>query len=221
MSIDVPPKFVPKFLQAPSALSGAPASGGVEADVDPCAVPSTPEQVLEFQSRVPDGRTPLTFYQKELARLLSLGKKTKEIADQLKCSTQFVYACMKNPQIVEEAERYRDRLFEGDVSDRLKELNASAFGVMEQILRDPGEKANLRLDAAKWILEKTTGKAIQAIDVQSSTLEAFHKLLGDMSQRGETLDVTPKELGEGAQQLTGEIEEVSGFDPMTWVNENT
>lgn len=207
---DVSPGFVPKFL------TPAPES---EPEPDGASLEASPEQVIEFQTRLPDGVRPLTFYQKELARLLSLGKKAKEIAEQMRCSLQFVYACMKNPQIIEEAERYRDRLFEGDVSDRLKELNASAFGVMEDIIRNPAEKANLRLDAAKWILEKTTGKAVQAIDVQSSTLEAFHKLLGDMSQRGETLDVTPREAGN--PQLSGDTAETSGFDPATWVSENT
>lgn len=202
--------FIPKFLSA----------GDPDVESDPSSVPATEEQIFAYVTRLPESGRALTFYQKELARLLSLGKKPKDIATELKCSLQFVYACMKIPEIIAEAERYRDRIFEGDVADRLKELNADAFKVCEELVRDPTAKINLKWDAAKWLLEKTTGKAIQAVDIQSSTLEAFHKLLTDMSQRGEVLDVTP-----GASDMevsaTPEESENLGFNAAEWVEDET
>lgn len=156
-----------------------------------------------YEIPLPSAGEPLGFRMKEFARLIALGKTNAEIAEKMGCIPGRVSIIRSIPEVHDEAERYRDRLFEGDVAERLKELNASAFGTFEKILRNPNAKDNLKLQAAQWILEKTTGKATQSLDIKSSTLEGFYRMVSEMQGRGETLDVTPAPASRA--ELPGEV----------------
>lgn len=202
---------------APASPDG-PTSAEVFAEDDTPPAPEFP---------IPTPGEPLGFRQKELARLIALGKTNTEIAEKMGMNPSRVSAMRRFPEIHDEAERYRDRLFEGDISERLKELNAGAFGQLEKLLRDPKTKDNVKLQAALWILEKTTGKPMQQIDVKHSSLDSFYKLVSEMQTRGEVLDVTPGPAKRDALPAPDHDpgaenpERSEGFDAARWVADET
>lgn len=128
-----------------------------------------------------DHRNPLTARHREVARLLFLGTKSQtEIAGIVGFAVGSISKMAKNPRIVAEVERLRERMFEVTVAERLKQMGPAAANVIEGVLSS-GSKAKLetQLDAARWVIEKLTGKARQEVDVQSSTLSQFMQMLAE------------------------------------------
>lgn len=110
----------------------------------------------------------------------------------------------------------------------VKEMGVDAVLALDAILRDPATKDSLRAEIARWVLEKTTGRAKQEVEVGSQSLGYFIELLKEMRQTGQTLDVTPaaKPQHPGSALLPEgsslpEIE-VPPEDPLkTWFDEET
>jgi len=103
---------------------------------------------------------PLADRHRELARLMAHGKTNQEICTALGYTPGRVSVLKSNTKIKEAAEKYRDQLFTVDTQTRLKEMESDALNVMGVDM--PVEKKE---SAAKWVLEKTTGKAAQQIDI--------------------------------------------------------
>lgn len=168
---------------------------------------------------------PLNARQYEVARLAFLGKTNTEIAEAVGYTEPWVCRLLQAPRVTEEIERFRDKAFERTVGERLKGMGPQAASVIEGILRDEMEKPALRADLAKWTLEKLTGKARQEVDVGSSTLGAFFKLLEEKTREagsplaepaaGPTIDVTPQSVPAPAEP------EAPGTDFASWVDEQT
>lgn len=104
----------------------------------------------------------------------------------------------------------------------VKEMGVDAVLALDAILRDPATKDSLRAEIARWVLEKTTGRAKQEVEVGVQSLGYFIELLKEMRSSGQTLDVTPAakpQLGSGLG--LPEIE-VPAEDPLkVWFDENT
>jgi len=145
---------------------------------------------------------PLNKRQRELARLMAHGKTNQEIAKTLGYSLGRVSVLCSNTKIKEEIEKYRDKLFEVDSMTRLKEIASDAVNVMGDILLDKNVEAIKKEGAAKWVLEKTTGKAAQQIDVTvEGNIGVLLDKLDNLKVAGKALpapviDVTPLESGE-------------------------
>jgi hypothetical protein len=137
---------------------------------------------------------PLRSRHKLLARYCALGKTNREIAELLGYSEPRVSVLLSNTKIRQEIDLYRDRLYDGDLAQAFKDLLPEALYAVEDVLKHEATSYKDKLaktDTAKWVIEKIDGKAAQKVNVESGTLTRFLDILGQMQERGETLDVSP------------------------------
>lgn len=137
----------------------------------------------------------------EAARLHALGRTNNEIADKMGYSPAWVSTLLSKPLVRKEVYRYRNKLYEQDLLTAMKDLGPDAISVLTEMLHNPKEKLKDRAEAAKWLLEKLTGKAKQEVTHESNTLATFIDVLKKMQATGqsftpaqpagETIDVTP------------------------------
>lgn len=139
----------------------------------------------------PNPDKPLNARQKEVARLLFLGKSQTAIAASVGYTIAWVNRLASNTKMQLEVDRMRNLAFERTVGERLKDIGPASMEVIEEGIRSTSMKLKDRTELARWVVEKLDGKAGQKVDVQSSTLERFMEVLADMKNQGEVLDVTP------------------------------
>lgn len=163
---------------------------------------------------------PLNQRQKELCRLAALGKTNNEIAAATNYHYSRVSILLTSDKIQDEIERYKDKLFKVDEQARLKELAPDALDVMETILMNPKTTPEDKESAARWVLEKVTGKAAQAIDVKDE--RGLHILMDKLDQMKaqnkslpspDIIDVVAKEPSEEKPKDLSDTFE-------TWIKEN-
>lgn len=151
---------------------------------------------------------------REIARLHALGKTNNQICALLGYTPAWLSTVLNNAFIQSEIERYRRNLFEQDVADKLKEASRDGANFVHRVILDERERTALRLDAAKWVNEKTYGKARQEVSVESGTLTNFMEMLKQMQGRGDTLDVTP------TSSQPSELKAESEDNWTTWIDQN-
>lgn len=104
----------------------------------------------------------------------------------------------------------------------VKEMGVDAVLALDAILRDPATKDSLRAEIARWVLEKTTGRAKQEVEVGAQSLGYFIELLKEMRSSGQTLDVTPAAQPQlGTRSELPEIEVQPENPAKAWFDENT
>lgn len=153
---------------------------------------------------------PLSHRHVELARLFAAGKAHWEIEKLLGYSRTYISILSSHPKMRKAVRALQDKTFEMSVQERIKGLNHAATDVLEERMLDEREKSQVRVDIAKWLVEKTTGKAKQEIETKDSNLSDFMSLLRESIEQkkhetateGRTLlpeagsdfiDVTPEE----------------------------
>lgn len=169
---------------------------------------------------------PLNQRQRELARLAAHGKTNNEICKLLDYTQGRVSVLLSNTKVKNEIEKYKDKLFGVDAQTRLKELSGDALNVMEGILIDGQIDIEKKESAAKWVLEKTTGKAAQQIEVKGEVnIGVFLDKLDQLKSTNKSLpapepiDVTPLENEDGVNQEPKEkTPEPAVFDD--WLDKN-
>jgi len=111
-----------------------------------------------------------------------------------------VSLALKSEWVQAEVARFRGML-EEDITHQIKEAAKDGASFVHETILNENAKVSERLDASKWAIEKTTGKAKQEIGVESNTLTSFMEMLRDMQRNGEMIDVTPSQpaLVEGQQ----------------------
>lgn len=161
--------------------------------------------------------TPLNARQKQLATMHVLGSTNNEIAEKLHYSVSRVSVLLGATKVKNEIERIRDRMHEEDLEKRMKHLGPDALNVIEELLNDPTVEAAKKESAAKWLLEKLTGKASQQIDVKGEiTVGHFLDKLDQMKVVGPAKPEHTKVTG----QTTTEVIETTA-DPMSeWITKN-
>lgn len=180
---------------------------------------------IDHEEAMPDPNAALHARHKAAARLRAMGKNYTDIAKALGYSRTHMSILFASPTMNLEVARYRNRLFERDLVDRMKELGPEAMDVFERFIRDDKTKLRERVDAAKWLLEKLTGKAKQEVNVESNTLAAFMGVLRQMQETGESLDpidVTPQQLNPDGSPPENKALTVlpSASKFKTWVDDN-
>jgi len=131
---------------------------------------------------------PLCDRHRELARMMAHGKTNTEIMEKLGYSASRVSVLRTAKKIKDAAEVYRDKLFGVDAQTRLKELSGDALNVMDSILSSKSIPDEDKENAARWVLEKTTGKPAQQIDV---TVEASVGVFLDQLDKMKTIPALP------------------------------
>lgn len=192
------PEDKPAFLDPKRAE----AIGYVGAEPD--AVPLFDDELILENPEEPSAGI-ITRY-RELARLHSSGMSNNSVAAHLGYTASRVSILLRDPFVQTEIGRYRAQMFEQTVADALKAAGPDAVKHLHTTINDPREKAELRSTNARWVVEKLTGKAKQEVSVESNTLSSFMEILKDMRSRGESLDVTPREVLPALQTSDAELQ---------------
>lgn len=151
----------------------------------------------------PDGEG-LSPRHRRLAELLAAGWTNKQIKAELGYSDSRISILRHSPAIQAYLKTLLDRVFEEGVGNRLKRLNEPALNVIEQIVTDRTNRVPIKdkAEMAKWIVEKTDGKAVQKHEVSGGLL------LGVMDK----LDALDR-AGKGMRDLPGAIDVTPGLPP--------
>lgn len=154
---------------------------------------------------------------RELARLVASGMGTNDIAKALDYTIGRVSVLKSNTRIKQEIERIQDRMLEVDIDKRLKAMNTDAADVIELILLDEDIKPLQKESAARWLLEKNTGKAAQAIDLKGEiSVGIFLDKIENLQTTGHVIDVTPQ--AKTPDQIEAGPEKEDSL--ADWVNSN-
>lgn len=130
----------------------------------------------------------LRFRHKEVARRYALGHSRQHIAKALGYTPESVTNVLKRSEVKQEVLRYRQLLFDRDLTEALKDLGPEALGNVETMLRDKvNVKPKERFEASKWVIEKLSGKPKQEVEVNDTTFANVMDLLTQMRERGEPL----------------------------------
>lgn len=124
-----------------------------------------------------------------IARLVAMGKRQKQICEELGYSQNRLSNVLKSEWIQSEIARYRQQ-YDADIATQVKEAATDGIHVIHRIINSDAEKSQTRLDAAKWAVEKAHGKARQEVTVESGTLSSFIGMLREMRERREVIEVT-------------------------------
>lgn len=133
----------------------------------------------------------------ELCRLAAHGKTNNEIAEKLGYTASRVSVLLGNTRIQAQINHYRDRLFQVDTKNRMKELAPDALNVIDGILTDESLSMKEKEKAAMWVIEKVDGKAAQQTDINvAGGIGFFLDKLDQMKAQGETINVqySPTEI---------------------------
>lgn len=182
-----PPPLTPGPKEAiPGGFLNPPAVAGHYKDAAGNYVPP-PEGVSYGDWMLKPGR-PLRARHKKLAQLIALDKQTGEIAEILGYTEARVSVLRSNTQIQQEADRFRDKLFERAIGEHMKDLAPDAMSVIEEMITSDAEKLKDRVEAAKWLVEMVGGKAKQQL-----THEAGSSISDLLNRLGQLSAGTPQE----------------------------
>lgn len=122
----------------------------------------------------------LTPMHRTLVNMAALGKTPTVIAAETGMSRQNISTVLNREDMRALIAHKQEMLFQNDVKGYIKTLMTKSYGVFEEILDNAlGEvKPSVRLEAAKYVLDHTAGKATQTHEIKGN-------LLGDLIQ---TLD---------------------------------
>lgn len=136
---------------------------------------------------------------RKLAELFASGASNAEVARELHYVQNRVSVLKHNSFIAAEIERIRQRIYEDTVAVRLKQMNDSALNVLEKTLTDNTNrvKHSEKIDVAKFVIEKTDGKAAQKLELGGSMLGSLLDKLDALKSAGRSIedsaiDVTPR-----------------------------
>lgn len=140
-----------------------------------------------------------------LSLLLALGAPPEEITALLPgLLPQQLGLLSVNKIITERVSELRKRYLGANADEQFQNHMPKAFEIMTKVLSDKSGDLKLtqQFEAAKWLMEKVTGKARQELELQAGvTLLSFMKTLDGMRTERETvpLDMT-KKLSEPTKQ---------------------
>lgn len=163
---------------------------------------------------------------KLIAHMAASGAPSSQIANEMNMTLAWVSHVVNSPKVRALINEIHARSWGTDVGARFQKAVPKAMDVIEDVLdgTDPETKVRDRADAAKWLLEKVTGKARQEIEVESGTsILKLLQLIEQMKADGKVIDVTPGAVASQAEsgKNTSEVTEVAStrrFDD--WISKN-
>lgn len=134
---------------------------------------------------------------REVARLNAMGWTNNAICAHLGYTPSRLSVILHDPFIQSEVRKWRDRMVDEDAIGILKQASTDAAQLIHRKILNPRTKDTVAMDAAKFAIEKTHGKARQEVSVESGSLNMFTEMLKQMRSNGEMLDVTPTPAAAG------------------------
>lgn len=132
---------------------------------------------------------PLKPRYRKLVEMSAQGLRTNEIAKELGYTPGRVSVILSNTIIKHEVQKLRDRIYEETIEKRLKAMSEPALALIEKCLTDQTHryKEQLKIDTAKWLVEKLDGKAVQKHELGGSILIGMMDRLDAMRSAGRSL----------------------------------
>lgn len=128
-----------------------------------------------------------------IIHLAAMGKTNRQIAREVGMTDSRISLIINTPAVKQAIQLKIKEYFGEDAKAYIKTLAHKGFEVIEGILVDQTEKGTTRLDAAKYVVDHTIGKAQQTVTVQGSLLsELMIKL--DSGARDVSTDLLVSEL---------------------------
>lgn len=143
---------------------------------------------------LPEEHKPLSPRHKVFCRMIAYGNRNTDVARKLGYTDAWVSTLKNHYRIKREIERIQDLIFEESAADRIKSLAPRALDVFEEALTSDEGKwtPTHKMQAATWIAEKHSGKAIQQIETKDTTLSSFLDKLKSLQESGKGLrDLSP------------------------------
>lgn len=125
--------------------------------------------------------------------LAAMGKNYTQIGEATGATYLTIRALLELEQTQFQINQIRYKLYGKDVQKTFKELVPEAQELTATILRDEGQRPEVRLSAAKEIFDRALGKAKQTIEHQNSVIGKLYEMLDKTSEK-EILDITPSGL---------------------------
>lgn len=170
--------------------------------------------------------------QRRAAMLFVMGKSLTEISKLTGYTIAWLSLLLRTRAMRIECDRLHNAVFEEDAIAELKRLNREALESIREVMASGTTKE--RVETAKWLIEKNTGKPRQEVAHESSSLLAFMELARRMEQAGErfepqrlertAIDVTPGPktsvpgMRSDSAPESGNPEETSNY--RTWIDAN-
>lgn len=173
---------------------------------------------------------PLSPRHRKLAELAAQGLPNKLIAEQLGYSGNHVSILLTNTLMKDEVARIRERIYEDTVASRIKRMAEPALAEIEKCLNDKTNryKEPLKVETAKWLIEKIDGKAVQKHELGENALGSIMDKLDALKLSGKSLSdlrtVTPttEPLVLDVQKSPGPAPEPTESDHLAeWVSQFT
>ncbi len=124
-----------------------------------------------------------------IGELHARGYTNNQIGKYLGYSPGGVSNALKDPFVQAVAAAERESLVDTTATDIIKRTSVHAAQRLERKVLDPESRNGDQI--SQFILEKVTGKAVQAIQHESGSLLQYLEILRSMQSRGEAVDVTP------------------------------
>jgi hypothetical protein len=126
-----------------------------------------------------------------LVNLAVLGTSIPEIASQIGYAPQTVTKVLDRPEIKARVKDLQDKHFGKNLRKRIELIATKATDVIEDVLDNPQEQTKHRLDAAKYMLDQSIGKAQQQLEVKGNMLQ---EVLIKLEQQERSLNTTHRNL---------------------------
>lgn len=178
MNGDSPP-IDNELISGPPAASSAEIPGGFE-NPPLVGAPTKPDEFIQetWGNRLLKANKPLTAKHKKFCECVAQGMTVPQIKEITGYTDAWISTLKSNDKINEEISRLQDRLFSETVQQQLANLGNDAVSTVEEMLRSDGEKLRDRVETARWLIEKLTGKARQEMEINSGStlLQLLQKL---------------------------------------------
>ncbi len=154
--------------------------------------------------------SPLKHHQVALCLLLAVGASSDAILELLPGLTPGQLNMLQGNKIITAKQtEFKERFLGDNADEQFQHHMPKAFEIMTEVLNADSSEMKLaqRFEAAKWLMEKVTGKARQALDIEGgitvlSLLNALDAMKAEVADSGEAVmlsgqgkqrDVTPKD----------------------------
>lgn len=134
------------------------------------------------------GPQELSHRHKYVAHLAAMGFKQVEIARRTGFSQAWLSTILSGELLTEEIDRIRKEMFALDPELALKSALPDSVELITKVIRDDQQKTSLRVDTAFRLIERTHGKAKQAIELGGSLIKDLFQQL-DAANRAKTISV--------------------------------
>lgn len=149
----------------------------------------------------------------QIAQLAAMGLETSVIAEELRVTLPWASHVKNLPETVSRTQYLQEKLWNKNHKARFQKSIGTSLDVLESVIKEGSkEKTRDKIDVAKFLLEKTTGKAPAVIEVKGELLVSFLDKLDSMR------NVTPTR--EAGGPLAERIEEAKTDSIDTWVKDN-